>query len=238
MTPRTFLTAHWRHLAMLNFTVDPAILHPYIPPGTQLDFHNGQTFLSIVGFRFLKTRILGLPIPFHTNFDEVNLRFYVRRQTPTGARRGVCFIREIVPRRAIAFVAKACYGEPYIRLPMRHHLELDPPNLLARYSWRRSAQWESLELRAKGESRPIEPNSHEQFIAEQFWGYSTCGPSCRKYQVEHPPWNFWPATDAKLTADIPSLYGTQFATTLSAQPFSAFLIDGSPVSVRYHSTPT
>ena len=151
MTRRPFLTACWRHLVMLNFTADPALLEPYVPPGTQLDFHDGRTFLSIVGFRFLNTRILGIPIPFHTNFDEVNLRFYVRRETPAGPRRGVVFIREIVPCAAIAVVARLCYGEPYISLPMRHQLQLTPPNLHARYEWRRRGHWESLELEAAGE---------------------------------------------------------------------------------------
>ena len=234
MNPRPFLAAHWRHLAMLNFIADPALLQPFIPPRTRLDFHNGQTFLSIVGFRFLNTRILGLPIPFHTNFDEVNLRFYVRRETPAGPRRGVVFIREIVPRAAIATVARLCYGEPYVALRMRHQLQLAPPNVHVRYEWRRGDNWESIDLRANGEPRRIESNSHEQFIAEQFWGYSACGSSCREYQVEHPPWKIWPATDAKLSADVASLYGRRFLPILSVRPFSAFLADGSEVTVRYH----
>jgi len=237
MTRRPFLTACWRHLVMLNFTADPALLAPYVPPGTQLDFHDGRTFLSIVGFRFLNTRILGLPVPFHTNFDEVNLRFYVRRETPSGPRRGVVFIREIVPRAAIAIVARLCYGEPYICLPMRHELDLDSSPLHARYQWQRAGQWESLELEAAGEPRAIDPGSHEQFIAEQHWGYSACGSTCREYQVEHPAWKIWRAAAAKLTADIASLYGAEFVPVLSVQPFSAFLADGSVVAVRYHSKP-
>ena len=131
MTRRPFLTACWRHLVMLNFTADPALLEPYVPPGTQLDFHDGRTFLSIVGFRFLNTRILGIPIPFHTNFDEVNLRFYVRRETPAGPRRGVVFIREIVPRAILRPHAAAaridldrshCQSVPDIRARSRRTL--------------------------------------------------------------------------------------------------------------------
>jgi uncharacterized protein YqjF (DUF2071 family) len=32
----------------------------------------------MVGFVFKDTRVLGIKWPFHVNFEEVNLRFYVR----------------------------------------------------------------------------------------------------------------------------------------------------------------
>src|SRR5688500_20378255 len=121
---KPFLTANWRYLAMLNFAVDPKILQPLIPSETELDFHDGQTFLSVVGFLFLDTRVLGVPIPLHRDFEEVNLRFYVRRRGPEGWRRGVVFVKEIVPRPAIATVARVLYNEPYVALPMRHSVEI------------------------------------------------------------------------------------------------------------------
>src|SRR5262245_20887686 len=114
MNNRDFLTADWRYLVMINYEVDPEILHPYIPGGTELDQWQGRTFVSVVGFLFLRTRVLGLTIPFHHNFEEVNLRFYVRRRAIEGWRRGVVFIREIVPRWAIAAVAREFYNENYV----------------------------------------------------------------------------------------------------------------------------
>ena len=44
-------------------------------------------YVSLVGFRFLNTRVLGVSIPFHRDFDEVNLRFYVRRNIGSEVRR-------------------------------------------------------------------------------------------------------------------------------------------------------
>src|SRR5438132_5305849 len=114
---------------MLNFVVDPRILTPLVPPGTEIDYENGETFLSIVGFLFLDTRLLGLPIPLHRNFEEVNLRFYVRKRSADTWRRGVVFIRELVPRRAIALVARALSGERYLALPMKHEIEHVDPKL-------------------------------------------------------------------------------------------------------------
>ncbi|MEP6956043.1 MAG: DUF2071 domain-containing protein [Chthoniobacterales bacterium] len=235
VVPKPFLTAEWRDLAMLNYAVDPAVLQPLVPPGTELDFDRGETFLSVVGFLFLQTRVLGLPIPFHRNFEEVNLRFYVRRKTGEGWRRGVAFIREIVPRRAIALVARKFYDEPYVALPMRHALERTDDRLSVAYSWRRAGLWESLAMTASGAAREIAAASHEEFITEHYWGYTARGAQSSEYSVEHPRWRFWPATTWDLKADVATLYGSIFVAPLSAAPASAFIAEGSHVTVRRRS---
>src|SRR4051812_4269987 len=139
-----FLTANWRYLVMLNFAVDPKVLQPLVPRGTELDFHDDQTFLSVVGFLFLDTRVMGLPIPLHRDFEEVNLRFYVRRKSADEWRRGLVFVRELVPRRAIALIARTFYGEPYSAVPMRHVLEHEGGRVFAEYQWHRAPRWETL----------------------------------------------------------------------------------------------
>src|SRR5438270_14092146 len=160
---RPFLTANWHYLAMLNFAIDPKILEPLVPAGTELDFHGGQTFVSVVGFLFLDTRILGLPIPLHRDFEEVNLRFYIRKKSAETWRRGVVFVRELVPRRAIALVARAFYGENYLALPMKHEIEHVDLRLDVEYSWRRGRKWESLKMSASGEPQIIPAGSHADF---------------------------------------------------------------------------
>ena len=230
-----FLTAEWRHLAMLNFLVDPAVLKPFVPDRTELDFCKGETFLSVVGFRFLNTRVLGCAIPFHRHFEEVNLRFYVRRHTAEGWRRGVVFVREIVPRRAIAFVARTVYGEPYVALPMRHKIDLTPSGIHVEYGWHRRGKWELLNISAKGAPCLVENGSHEEFITEHYWGYTARRTGCREYQVEHPRWNVWTAEKSHLDADLATLYGEQFTRSLSSRPASALIADGSLVIVRANS---
>src|SRR6202011_1112505 len=143
---KPFLTANWRYLAMLNYVVDPALLSPLVPPGTELDFENRETFVSVVGFLFLDTRLLGLPIPRHRDFEEVNLRFYVRKKSADTWRRGVVFVRELAPRRAIALIARVFYGERYLALPMKHEIEHLDGRLSVGYSWRRGSKWESLRM--------------------------------------------------------------------------------------------
>jgi uncharacterized protein YqjF (DUF2071 family) len=237
MKPRTFLTAEWRYLAMLNYAVDPNVLMPFVPSGTELDSYKGIHFVSVVGFRFLNTKVLGFAFPFHRNFEEVNLRLYVRRQAPEGWRRGVVFVRELVPRRAIALVARACYGEPYQALPMRHRIDHTPQRICAQYEWKRRGKWESLRAVAEGRSKPVEQGSLEEFITEHYWGYTTQNVACSEYQVEHPRWQVWRAAEATLEADVPTLYGNSFAKSLSSSPASAFIADGSPVAVRRKSEP-
>ncbi len=200
--------------------------------GTEIDYENGQTFLSIVGFLFLDTRLLGLPIPLHRNFEEVNLRFYVRKKSADTWRRGVVFIRELVPRRTIAVVARAFYGEPYAALPMKHHIKHVDPRLEVEYSWRRGKKWESLKMTGAGEPQLIPAGSHAEFITEHYWGYTSVRDSCSEYRVEHPRWKIWNGNDFEFNADVATLYGEQFAETLCQPPRSAFIADGSPIAIQ------
>src|SRR4051812_5316793 len=151
---------------MLNYEVEPALLKRLVPPGTELDSYGGDTFVSVVGFQFLNTRVFSWAIPCHRNFEEVNLRFYVRRRMAEGWRRGVVFIRELVPRRAIAFVARQFYGEPYLALPMRHKIDRTLENTSVTYEWLRKGSWESVRALASGNPQAIETGSLEEFITE------------------------------------------------------------------------
>jgi uncharacterized protein len=228
---KVFLAAEWRYLAMLNYEVDESLLLPFVPKGTELDYWNGTLFASLVGFRFLKTKVLGLSIPFHANFDEVNLRFYVRRRQGDEVRRGVVFIREIVPRWAIAFVARTFYNENYVALPMKHELHTSGGGLAVAYRWQ-NRSWSAITLEVRGEPELALEGSQEQFITEHYWGYAAQPDGgCVEYQVTHPAWKVWSACRAEFDGDVEELYGREMAAVLKGAPASAFLADGSAVSV-------
>jgi len=216
---------------MLNYAVDPKIVAPLVPPGTEIDFEHGETFLSVVGFLFLDTRLLGLPIPLHRDFEEVNLRFYVRKKSADTWRRGVVFVHELVPRRAIALVARTFYGENYVAVPMKHQIDHVHPSVSVEYSWRRGRKWESLRMSANGEPQLIPAGSHAEFMTEHYWGYTCFRGGCSEYRVEHPRWKFWSVDKFELKADVAALYGEQFVEPLSVPPRSAFIADGSPIQV-------
>lgn len=235
--PRPFLTAEWRWLVMLNWRVQPSLLHRYVPSGTELDEWRGDAFVSIVGFLFMDTRVLGVPIPWHRNFEELNLRFYVRRIVDGEVRRAVTFIKELVPRRAIATVARLAYNEPYEAVPMRHRIDRSPgscptPNLVE-YSWRHGARWSRLSVQPVGEPALIESGSEEEFITEHYWGYTRQRDGGTvEYQVQHPPWRVWQVSNPLLEGDLAGLYGEKFAEALRQPPASAFLAEGSAISVH------
>jgi uncharacterized protein YqjF (DUF2071 family) len=229
---KPFLTANWRYLAMLNYVVDPAIVTPLLPPGTEIDYENGETFVSVVGFLFLDTRLLGLPIPRHRDFEEVNLRFYVRKKSADTWRRGVVFVRELVPRRVIALVARAFFGERYLALPMKHDIEDVDGAIRVEYSWQRGRKWELLKMTANGEARSIPAGSHAEFITEHYWGFTSVRAGCSEYRVEHPRWKIWNAENFEFRADVAALYGEQFAETLTGTPRSALIAEGSPITIQ------
>ena len=230
-----FLTAGWHHLVMLNYPVDPAALHPYLPGGTEIDFWNGRTFLSVVGFLFTDTRVLGVPVPFHRRFEEVNLRFYVRYRAADGWRRGVVFIKEIVDRRLVTLVARTVYHENYVTLPMRHHVALpaDGKPGEVRYEWFHGGRWQGVWATFAGQPADLVADTDEAFITEHYWGYTRRRDGgTSEYQVEHPPWRVWPATAARLDCDAAGLYGPDLAAFLCGPPATAFVAEGSPIVVR------
>jgi uncharacterized protein len=257
---RVFLSAEWRDLVMLNYEVDRALLEGYVPPGTVLDSFEGRTYVSLVGFQFRQTKLFGsLGIPFHTDFDEVNLRFYVRRRGGSEDRRGVVFIAEIVPKWAVARIARLAYGENYVCLPMQHSVNMGGAIKTAEYEWQLNGARCKLYARTSGApARPSE-GSLEQFITEHYWGYSAkrsaarnsfwpvlwCAPhplrnwgysakrngDALEYHVSHVPWNVWASSAAGFEGDASGLYGLELGKVLGRRPDSAFIADGSPVTV-------
>jgi len=225
--PGKFVTAEWRSLAMLNYQVDAAILKPHVPAGTELDSFDGAFYISMVGFLFQRTRVLGAPIPGHQDFEEVNLRFYVRRHED-GWKRGIAFLKEIVPKFAIAVLARELYNENYVTMPMRHRADGNR----VEYGWLYSGNWNRLGVEIAGEPALAAPGSLEEFITEHYWGYTRQpdGGSL-EYRVEHVPWRLWQTGRAQLLCDAAELYGPEFAEALGVAPRSAFLAEGSAVAV-------
>ena len=233
---RRFLTARWMHLAMLNYEVDPAVLAGLIPVGTELDTFGGKTFASMVGFSFLDTRLLGVPVPFHRSFEEVNLRFYVRRRVQGQWRRAVVFVREFVPKRAVSLGARLLYNENYKTARMSHAFAgLGDESTTARsiaYCWRHRGSQSRLELCWDEPLAATPAGSEEQFIAEHYWGCtSQRDGQTKEYEVEHPAWLVARARESRLHCDVAKVYGERFVETLSNAPSSVFYAAGSAVKV-------
>jgi len=229
---RIFLQAEWRNLLMANYIIDPVILKPYLPCYTELDSFGGNHFVSLVGFLFRDTRVSGIGFPFHRHFEEVNLRFYVRYKEKGEWKRGVVFLKEIVPRFMITFIANRFYGEKYATHPMRHTWKTDENHLRVEYSWKVGSEWNYLKATAEKEAVEIKAGSPEEFITEHYWGYTYVNDQCSGvYQVAHPQWKVHPIISFAVHCNTVQLYGKTFVETLAQTPYSVFLADGSPIQV-------
>ena len=237
---RPFLTAQWRELLLLNFEVPPAVVERYVPTGTELDLYEGQAWLSIVAFMFSDTRLMGIPIPGHRTFEEVNLRLYVRRIVDGAVRRGVVFVREIVGRPAVTAVARWVYGENYITMRMQHTNRLSGAKLSAgdrlAYAWQTArAQAPRWNLAAgRVAARPCRPadGSLAEFIIDRQLGYvASRGRSTSEYRVDHRPWLVAAADQVVWDCDLAAVYPAPLVKYLDTEPASTFVADGSEVAV-------
>lgn len=228
----TFLNAQWRKLVMINYAVDPEVLKPYIPFNTELDFFNGTCYVSLVGFMFLETKMLNLKIPFHVNFEEINLRFYVKYKDTEGYKRGVVFVKEIVPRPALTMVANRLYNENYETLKTAHTWQENDDNLTVKYAWKKDS-WNLIKTITDKTPVDIAEGSEEEFITEHFWGYTRISDSMTsEYEVAHPRWQVYPVKDYGIRVNFEHVYGKDFAFLQGVKPVSVFLAEGSPITVK------
>ncbi|GAC1300257.1 MAG: DUF2071 domain-containing protein [Mucilaginibacter sp.] len=228
-----FLTAQWKNLLMLNYEVDPAILAPHLPAATVLDLWEGKALVSMVGFMFIDTRVGGIRWPWHINFEEVNLRFYIKHFDGKDWKRGAVFISEIVPKSLIVLIANNLYKEHYRALPMRHIVERGDTFTKYSYEWRLKGKWNKLSGDVSNQFKDIKQSSAEEFIFEHYWGYNSLNAtSTMEYQVEHISWQIAQVTDPIFDADIKELYDEKFVPFLQRKPYSAFFANGSAISVR------
>ena len=231
---KTFLTAEWRKLIMANYIVPESLLRPYLPSGTQFDFYHGRCYVSLVGFLFQETRLKGFRVPFHVQFEEVNLRFYVRRVDETGLhKRGVVFIKELVPRFALSFVANIFYEEPYATVRMQHEWRRTGTGQSVAYRWRSRSLWHEMRVSASPEAQPVQCGSEEEFITEHYWGYTKLRDRrTLEYEVMHPRWQVYPIEHYAINVDFAQVYGMNFSKLNDQQPYSVLLAEGSEVVVR------
>lgn len=225
---KKFLSAKWADLVMANYEVDVGVLAPLVPAGTEVDLYDGKCFVSLVAFMFLDTRVSDFLVPFHVNFEEVNLRFYVKRHDGDELRRGVVFVKEIVPRAAIALIARRLYGEPYERWAMSNFRD----ETLVRYVWEKGGVSNSLSIERGELSGVPADGSHGEFIIEHYWGYTKRGETrTDEYRVEHPKWRLFSADNANIDVDFERTYGDRFSFLSKQEPFSVLLAEGSEIGV-------
>ena len=228
---KPFLTGEWKKLAIANYKIDPAILQPYLPAGTEFNLYNNNCYISLVGFLFLNTKIKGIRIPFHGKFVEINLRFYVQRFDGKENRRGVTFIKEIVSKPMVTIIANSVYKEKYETMKTDHHIKTENTELNVEYSWKKNSR-NSFGIIASGISEPLQAGSKEEFITEQNWGYTKVNENKTiEYEVTHPRWNIYPVKQSEIKVDFKNVYGKEFAFLSNTNPESVMLAEGSDIKL-------
>lgn len=235
MSTRIFLSAHWEYLAMFNYEVDPQLLQNHLPPYTEIDFFNGKALVSVVGFMFNNTKVLGCKWPGHVNFEEVNLRYYIKHFDGKQWKRGVGFISEIVPKPLVAGMANLLYNEHYSSATMDHSIEEVNDLVSVKYRWKkRNQQWSAMKVQATSALSDIQPGSEEEFILEHYYGYNELNQHTTiEYAIQHPRWKIYPVTHYELDCNVAVLYGKEFVPFIqNVKPISVFLGKGSMVTVK------
>ena len=229
-----FLKAKWENIVMVNYEIAPTILEKYLPKGIELDLFNGKAYVSLVGFMFKDTKIFNVPIFKLGTFEEINLRFYVSRKVGNETRRGVVFINETVPYKAVAWLANALYKEHYTTIPTRHHWDFTNEHKAIKYEWFVNKKWNSIALSATKEKKIIEKNSFENFIFEHYYGYTKYNNTItEEYQIVHPSWLINDILDYKIDCNFENMYGEDFTVLDKTQLASVFLAEGSAIEINW-----
>ena len=219
---------------MANYSVNPELLKPYLPNGVELDFHNDKTYVSLVGFMFKQTSLFNIPIPFLGTFEEINLRFYVKRVQGDSIKRGVVFINETVPYKSVAWLAKKLYKEHYIAIPTKSKIEITEKFKSVNYQWKINNEWNQISVNTGKEKKPMVQGSIEEFIFEHYYGYTKINNVLsQEYKVNHPSWLINDIMNYSINCDFKSMYGNDFAYLNNHQPDSVIIAEGSPVTVNW-----
>jgi len=233
----TFLSARWENLIMANYEVNPCVLQPYLPKGVELDFYNNKTYVSLVGFMFKQTRLFKILIPFLGTFEEINLRFYVKRVEGDTIKRGVVFINETVPYKSVAWLANRLYKEHYIAIPTKNFIEVANHTKKIRYEWKINKGWNHIEVNAAIKNEIMLPGSVEEFIFEHYYGYTKINKQLsQEYKVNHSRWLVNKVMDYSIHCNFKSMYGDEFSFLSNHQPDSVIIAEGSPVTVVWKRT--
>ncbi len=232
---KTFLTAYWHNIVMINYEVSKASLLPYLPYGVELDDFEGKYYISLVGFKFLRSALFGIPIPIFGSFDEVNLRFYVKRKADNETRRGVVFISEIVPYSIVAILANKLYKEHYSKANLQSKIERADGQKSIVYQWEINNNKYAIDTNFQNKDSEILPNSHEEFIYEHYYGYTKVNDGeTWEYKVNHERWRVNKHLTHTINCNFENLYGNAFSFLNNEQPHSVYNAVGSKVFIDWH----
>lgn len=225
---RPFMTARWSNPLLLTYRAPTPLLRRLTHPHLELDEWEGHTHVSLVAFEFQDTRIRGRRVPGFINFSQLNLRTYVRQ----GDRRGVTYIKEYVPSRVIAVIARLRFNEPYHRLDIASQTEGAGEELKIEHHWHHGGTDQYVQATATQASLMPPDDGSVYHFTEHRWGFgSSRGGALIPYRVEHPVWAVRTLRSIDYRVDFESLYGPDWAFLSNQEPVRTTLAVGSAVQM-------
>ncbi|HET8854857.1 MAG TPA: DUF2071 domain-containing protein [Salinimicrobium sp.] len=229
----SLLTCHWRNLAFANYIISPEILEKYLPSYTKIDYFDRKCYVSLVGFQFKDIEIAGVKIPFYTDFEEINLRFYVKRFDGTTWRKGTVFISEIADKSVLKILANSFLHEKYQTLKTKQEVKENSDFIETGYSWKAGRNWQSIEMIGENSPKLVAEGTEPHFIMDRPWGYQKYDAlTTNEYEVSHPQWKILPVSTFDINVDFKESFGSAFSILNGILPHSVILAEGSLVSVK------
>jgi len=229
-----FLKANWENIIMANYLVPKSLLLPYLPKGIELDLFENNAYISLVGFMFKNTKLFNIPIPYFGTFEEINLRFYVKRKNNEVFNRGVVFINETVPYKIVAYLANKLYNESYSTVRTKHEWSFTNELKKIEYQWQVNKDWNRIYVEANTTSNTFVAGSLEEFIYEHYYGYAKVDKQeTEEYKIHHPSWKVNTVLQSDINCDFKAMYGNDFGYLNTIKPHSVFIAEGSGVEVNW-----
>jgi len=180
----------WYDLCSIHYRYDPEVVARVLPPGLEVDVHDGSAWVGLIPFSM---RDIGLPhlpaVPYFGTFPEVNVRTYVVRN----GRPGVWFCSLDINRLLPTLVARATYRLPYCWGRARHDVATGHASTTVRRRWPKGDASTAIEV-AIGE-RIDQPSPLDVFVTAR-WGLYSRGArdGIRYAPIEHVRWPLHRAT--------------------------------------------
>ena len=233
---KTLYAAEWREIVVINFEIDPKLLRNFIPPKTELDFFNETSFVTLMARACKNVKPYGWPIVFAKSIDQILLRFYVKRKVGDTWRRGVCLIRDYLPKRKASFFLNWMFKHSFTQVPIKRtssNFESGLPTQLptVEYQWTTGDYVNHIKVNARSQMRQQEQETKESFVLDHHYGYTVKEGKTYEYYVEYSPWAMWDAQSGSFDCDTENVFGRPFVRALKQRPASVFLARGSDVII-------
>lgn len=178
---RSFTLQSWRDVVFLHWRVDPDVVAPLLPPGTEPDLVDGTTWIGVVGLRMTDLRVGPVPYP---SFLELNIRLY---SCGTSGQRAVVFRAMEASEPVFAAASRSSTRLPYTWAAMR----FTHAGRRIGFATRRRLPRPSgtgLRFEVEYDAAPHEPSATEAALTARWSLHQRWyGPTLR-WPVTHPAW--------------------------------------------------